>query len=78
MKHRTSAAALLTGGLNRCMFEHASTPTAYQDDTLHPQLTDYRLPDGRIVPIREDVARGAREISFQLENGSIVTARICQ
>jgi len=42
--------------------------------------SDYRLPDGRIVPIFEDVARGATTITFELKavpprtRGEIVVA----
>ena len=34
----------------------------------------YQLPDGRIVPIRADLARGALLVSFTLEGGRIVDA----
>lgn len=37
-------------------------------------LTPYRLPDGRIVWIREDVARGALLIDFTLKGGTVVYA----
>jgi hypothetical protein len=38
------------------------------------EMTDYRLPDGRIVPIHADVARGNILVSFTLADGRIVDA----
>lgn len=38
------------------------------------QLTSYRLPDGRIVPVDEDVARGQATVTFTLQGGEIVEA----
>lgn len=36
--------------------------------------SDYRLPDGRIVAVFEDVARNAPFVSFTLIGGKIVVA----
>lgn len=38
------------------------------------RLTDYRLPDGRIVPIAADCAQGAALVDFTLADGEIVYA----
>ena len=38
------------------------------------EMTDYRLPDGRIVQIHADVARGSILISYTLADGRIVDA----
>lgn len=38
------------------------------------EYTDYRLPDGRIVPVDASAAKGARFIGFTLTGGKIVTA----
>lgn len=37
-------------------------------------LTDYRLPDGRIVAVDDSAAKGAHEITFTLASGAIVPA----
>lgn len=42
------------------------------------RLTDYVLPSGEVVAIREDVARGAAVITFTLRSGEVVNARRCQ
>ena len=41
---------------------------------LPPATAPYRLPDGRIVMINEDVARGALLVSFTLVGGRVVDA----
>jgi len=46
--------------------------TSYEE--VSRKVTDYRLPDGRIVGILEDVARGARWVSFTLIGGRVVMA----
>jgi hypothetical protein len=38
-------------------------------------LTPYRLPDGRVVAVHADVARGTRTIDYTLADGTIVTAQ---
>lgn len=38
----------------------------------------YRLPDGRIVHIYADTARGAHTITFQLAGGAVVMATRCR
>jgi hypothetical protein len=39
-----------------------------------PETSPYRLPDGRIVLVYEDVARGAASVTFQLLGGTVVNA----
>ena len=34
----------------------------------------YKLPDGRLIEVHDDVARGAPYLSFTLKNGTIVIA----
>lgn len=39
------------------------------------KLVDYTLPDGRVVPIRLDVARGAEVVQFGTKNGIVDAVR---
>src|SRR5215510_2546729 len=43
-----------------------------------PDSQPYQLPDGRIVQIAADVARGALLVSFELRRGHVVYARRCE
>ena len=68
-----TAASLLAFGF------HASVPTppAHVAPTARTRETDdYVLPDGRVVAIDADVARGAATVTFTLVGGSIVVARL--
>ena len=38
-------------------------------------MTTYILPDGRLVRIQADVARGAATVTFTLTDGRVVLAR---
>jgi hypothetical protein len=66
-----------TAELQRRSFEIAmqATERALAKGPLEPRKSDlYRLPDGRVVPIHADVARGASLVTFVLESGEVVNA----
>lgn len=48
----------------------------YQRIESERETTCYQLPDGRIVPVYSDVARGASVIDYTLANGQITQAVI--
>jgi len=69
----------LTAVLPDARDRHRSAPVLPKPQPpLAPETSPYRLPDGRIVLVYEDVARGAASVTFQLLGGTVVNAEKVQ
>lgn len=65
-----------TRGRQAADLEAAIVSRLYQCIESEREMTRYQLPDGRIVPVYADVARGASVIDYTLANGQITQAVI--
>ena len=70
-RHRVPLTAVLPDARDR---HRSAPPMPKPQPPAPPETSPYRLPDGRIVLVYEDVARGAASVTFQLLGGTVVNA----